>query len=146
MSGWKGTSTTSHPSPTTTNTPTDNLAGSSGAQSEAKPSFSYKFDPITATAADVRALLDAGALTCVDLVDTYLYQISRYNHYLRGVLQTAPRDLLLKRAKELDAERKAKKGTCGPLHGIPVSIAHLHPITTPIQSSSLAKLTTPRSS
>lgn len=113
-----------HPTPLptpfpTTNNPTDNLAGP-GAQNEAKPSFDYRFDPIAATASDLRSLLDVGALTCVDLVETYLYQISRYNHYLRGVLQTAPREILLKRAKGLDTERKAKPEGCGPLHGIPV--------------------------
>lgn len=90
-------------------------------EKSATSSDDLKFDPVTATASELRSRLDGGSLTSVDLVQTYLLQISAYNHKLHAVIQTAPRDLLLKRAVALDAERNNGK-PCGPLHGIPILV------------------------
>ena len=99
------------------------MSGWKGAKDAATPtSFSYKFNPISTTASELRPLLDNGTLTCLDLVHTYLYHTSRYNGYLRGVLQTAPSSILEARAKALDAERKQDPSKCGPLHGIPILV------------------------
>lgn len=79
------------------------------------------FDPLRTTACDIRELLDRGSVTCFEVVEVYLRQIDLYGHQLHAVIQTTPRELLQKRAAELDAERKNGK-MCGPLHGIPILI------------------------
>ncbi|KAL9624665.1 MAG: hypothetical protein Q9160_001019 [Pyrenula sp. 1 TL-2023] len=79
------------------------------------------FDPLRTNACDIRELLDRGAVTCFDVVEVYLRQIDLYGHQLHAVIQTTPRELLQKRAAELDAERK--NGIIrGPLHGIPILV------------------------
>lgn len=73
----------------------------------------------TATADDFQRLLSSNALTSRQLVLSYLAQIRRHDDYLKAVINTAPQDLLLRRADLLDDERKAGK-VRSPLHGIPV--------------------------
>jgi len=74
---------------------------------------------LTATADDLQRLLSSNALTSRQLVLSYLAQIRRHDDYLKAVINTAPQDLLLRRADLLDDERKAGK-VRSPLHGIPV--------------------------
>lgn len=77
------------------------------------------FNPLISTADELQRRLVDGTLTSVNLVETYLLQISEYNHRLCAVIQTAPKALLLERARLLDDERRDGK-KCGPLHGIPI--------------------------
>jgi len=74
----------------------------------------------SATLADLNAAFDSGALTSEKLVEMCLARIRAYDHQgpgLNAVMALNPK--ALERARELDAERKAK-GPRSPLHGIPV--------------------------
>ncbi|KAL2820868.1 amidase signature domain-containing protein [Aspergillus cavernicola] len=73
-------------------------------------------------AADVRSLgelLISKQVTSQTLVNMYLDQIDKHDNYLHAMIQTTPREILMKRAQELDKEREAGK-VRGPLHGIPI--------------------------
>jgi len=78
------------------------------------------FDLTTASVADVRAAMDAGALTSEKLVQLCIARIEAYDKSgpaINAIITVNPRALEMARA--LDAERKAK-GPRSPLHGIPV--------------------------
>lgn len=80
------------------------------------------FDLLTASIADIHAVVDAGKLTYEGLVGLYLKRIDAYDKKgpaLRAVLTVNPRAVEI--ARELDAERKAK-GRRSPLHGIPIAV------------------------
>lgn len=77
-------------------------------------------DVVTATAGDLRQLLDAGKTTSVELVQLYLAQIARHNHQFHAITATAPAEKLLQEALALDTERL--EGPRGPLHGIPITL------------------------
>lgn len=82
------------------------------------------FDILTATATDLCRLLEAGQITSVDIVEAYLAQIERHNKTgleLRAIISTAPREVVLSRAAELDTERLSGK-IRSALHGIPIII------------------------
>lgn len=85
-----------------------------------RPPAAMDLDLLTATADDLQRLLSTNSgFTSKQLVTSYLEQIRRHDDYLRAIINTAPEQLLLQRAEQLDDERKA--GTVrGPLHGIPV--------------------------
>ncbi|KAL4866522.1 hypothetical protein BDV12DRAFT_172729 [Aspergillus spectabilis] len=73
-------------------------------------------------AADVRSLgelLTSNRITSQSLVNRYIDQIDKHDDYLHAMIQTTPREILMKRAQELDKEREAGK-IRGPLHGIPI--------------------------
>ncbi len=75
-----------------------------------------------ATVEDINKAFAAGTLTSEELVRRYLARIEAYNKQgpaLRAVIAVAPN--ALERARELDAERKAK-GPRSPLHGIPIVV------------------------
>jgi hypothetical protein len=79
-------------------------------------------DVLRATAAELRTLLDAGNITSVELVKTYLSQIALHNHSgmkLNAVIATAPESFLLDQAHALDLERE-KSGPRSRIHGIPI--------------------------
>ncbi|PCG89628.1 Amidase [Penicillium occitanis (nom. inval.)] len=81
-------------------------------------------DVLTATAADLCRLLEAGQTTSVNIVEAYLAQIEKHNKTglgLRAIISTAPRDTVLSRATKLDTERLNGKIRSG-LHGIPIII------------------------
>jgi amidase len=81
-----------------------------------------EFDPLTTTAFELCDLLNAQALTSVEIVETYLHQIEQHNRrgrQLRALISVAPRHELIRIAKKLDAERARGKRR-GPLHGVPV--------------------------
>jgi hypothetical protein len=75
------------------------------------------FHPLTTSASDLSKLLALGKITSTQILNDYYRQILKYNGYLKAVLQLAPG--AIDRARALDAER-AKGGSFGPLHGIPV--------------------------
>lgn len=84
----------------------------------------HPFDVLTATATDLRSLLQAGQTSTVDIVEAYLAQIEKHNKIglgLRAIISTAPRDIVLSRAAELDTERLNGKLRSG-LHGIPIIV------------------------
>jgi amidase len=83
--------------------------------------MSATFDILTTTAAELQDLLrtSAGGIDSEYVVRQYLAQIKRHEGYLRAVISTAPENVVLKRAHDLDVERATGK-IRGPLHGIPV--------------------------
>lgn len=79
---------------------------------------------LTATASDLRKLLETGKCTTVDIVKEYLTQIALHNHYgmkMHAVISTPPTDQILELGHELDIKRE-KTGPRSRLHGIPIII------------------------
>lgn len=91
------------------------------------------FDVLTSTASELREKLSAGALTSVRIVESYLSQIVKHNHYgakLNAMITVAPAELARKWAGELDRERGEGR-VRGPLHGLPIIIkVRAYPETT----------------
>ncbi|KAK4144202.1 amidase signature domain-containing protein [Dichotomopilus funicola] len=84
------------------------------------------FDVLTATASDLRVLLEQRKVTSVQLVQAYLQQIRTHNKdgaRLRAVISVVPEKQLLDTAAQLDQERESGK-TRSPYHGIPYSRAN----------------------
>lgn len=82
------------------------------------------FDVLTATASELQKLMDDGELTSEELVNTYLKQINKHNHYgmrLNAVISTAGKEEIAEAARALDHERRVS-GKRGPLHGIPILV------------------------
>ena len=82
------------------------------------------FDVLTATASQLQTLLEAGTISSVDILNSYLDQIEKHNHNgqsLHAVIATAPREIVLDRARLLDQER-AERGPRGSMHGIPIIV------------------------
>jgi amidase len=80
------------------------------------------FDPLVVSAFELSELLNAQAMTSVEIVELYLHQIEQHNRrgrQLRALISVAPKHELLKIAKKLDDERLRGK-IRGPLHGIPI--------------------------
>jgi amidase len=78
-------------------------------------------DFLTATIADLLALLESGKVTSEQLVKDYLSRVEENNHkglQLRAVLEAAPYDKVIEEARCLDSKRKNGR-IVGPLHGIP---------------------------
>lgn len=81
-----------------------------------------EFDPLVVSAFELSELLNAQAITCVEIVELYLHQIEQHNRrgrQLRALISVAPKHELMKIAKKLDEERLRGK-IRGPLHGIPI--------------------------
>ncbi|KAF2477601.1 amidase signature enzyme [Lindgomyces ingoldianus] len=79
-------------------------------------------DPLVISAYELSEMLNAGAITSVEIVESYLYQIEQHNRrgrQLRALISVAPRHELLRIARRLDDERLKGKRR-GPLHGIPI--------------------------
>lgn len=76
-----------------------------------------RFDPIEATVDAIHTAMEAGTITSLQLVETYLQRIEEYDSVLNSIVTVNPdvRD----RAKELDS-RFERRGSLGPLHGVPV--------------------------
>lgn len=72
---------------------------------------------LEADIASMQAAMEAGTLCSEDLVEVYLERISKYDTWLRSIIEINPEALQI--AKALDTERKSK-GSRGPLHGIPI--------------------------
>ncbi|KAH3904255.1 hypothetical protein HBI56_176640 [Parastagonospora nodorum] len=83
-----------------------------------------EFDPLIVSAFDLSELMNAQAISSVEIVELYLHQIDEHNRrgrQLRALISVAPRHELLKIAKKLDDERLRGK-VRGPLHGIPIVV------------------------
>lgn len=83
-----------------------------------------EFDPLVMTAFELSEMLNAGAITSVEIVQCYLNQIEQHNRrgrQLRALISVAPRHELLRIARKLDEERARGKRR-GPLHGIPIVV------------------------
>ncbi|KAF2002411.1 amidase signature enzyme [Amniculicola lignicola CBS 123094] len=81
-----------------------------------------EFDPLAVSAFELSEMLNAGAITSVEIVEAYLYQIDQHNRrgrQLRALISVAPKHELLRIARRLDEERARGKRR-GPLHGIPI--------------------------
>jgi amidase len=80
------------------------------------------FDPLTVSAFELSELLNAQALSSVQIVQLYLREIELHNRrgrQLRALISVAPKHEVLKIARKLDEER-ARGKIRGPLHGIPI--------------------------
>jgi amidase len=80
------------------------------------------FDPLTVSAFELSELLNAQAVTSVQIVRLYLREIEMHNRrgrQLRALISVAPKYEVLKIARKLDEER-ARGKIRGPLHGIPI--------------------------
>jgi Asp-tRNA(Asn)/Glu-tRNA(Gln) amidotransferase A subunit family amidase len=82
------------------------------------------FDLLTTNAIDLQSLLSSGQLSSVNLVEGYLSQVESHNERglgLRAIATLSPKDDSLRRARELDYERRCGR-VRGPLHGIPIVV------------------------
>lgn len=82
------------------------------------------FDVLTTTASQLRERLQAGTITSVAIVKSYLTQIENHNHagaHLNAMLSMPTKEKLFKIANTLDEERAARQ-LRGPLHGIPITL------------------------
>lgn len=80
------------------------------------------FDPLTISAFELSELMNAQALTSVQIVRLYLKEIEQHNRrgrQLRALISVAPKHEVIKMARKLDDER-ARGKIRGPLHGIPI--------------------------
>lgn len=74
------------------------------------------------TASEISTCLASGAISSVQLVTACLDQIDKHNwqgRKLKALVAVAPRDVALKRAEELDGERRAGR-VRSALHGVPI--------------------------
>lgn len=95
---------------------------SSFTSSAADETWLPDFDPLTVSAFELSELLNAQAITSVQIVELYLREIELHNRrgrQLRALISVAPKHEALKIAKKLDDER-ARGKIRGPLHGIPI--------------------------
>jgi amidase len=90
--------------------------------SSANDTWLPDFDPLTVSAFELSELLNAQAISSVQIVQLYLREIEMHNRrgrQLRALISVAPKHEVLKIAKNLDEER-ARGKIRGPLHGIPI--------------------------
>ncbi|WRT64097.1 uncharacterized protein IL334_001026 [Kwoniella shivajii] len=103
-----------------------------------------RLDLLQTSIQQVQALLKNGNITSVQLVNTYLDRIERDNidgMELRAVIQLAPKESVLKIAKQMDEERSSGN-IRGELHGIPIlvkdNIAAAHELGVDTTAGSIA--------
>lgn len=100
----------------------DNGSRKASFTSSAEETWLPDFDLLTVSAFELSELLNAQAVTSVQIVELYLREIESHNRrgrQLRALISVAPRPDVLKIAKKLDDER-ARGKIRGPLHGIPI--------------------------
>jgi hypothetical protein len=81
-------------------------------------------DLLTATVAELQALLAEGTVTSEELLRYYVAHIEANNYRgleLRAVLELAPYEDLIQQARRCDRERRNGR-IRGPLHGIPILV------------------------
>ncbi|KAL7776255.1 hypothetical protein CFE70_006671 [Pyrenophora teres f. teres 0-1] len=103
---------------------TDTSHGSRKASftSSADDTWGPDCDPLTVSAFELSELLNAQAITSVQIVRLYLKEIEMHNRrgrQLRALISVAPKHELVRIARKLDEER-ARGKIRGPLHGIPI--------------------------
>lgn len=79
---------------------------------------------LTTTTSQLRESLQAGTITSVAIVESYLAQIENHNHagaHLNAMLSMPAKEMLRGIATTLDEERAAGQ-LRGPLHGIPITL------------------------
>lgn len=95
--------------------------GSAGTRSEKsqgrRSSGESEFDPLEATAAEIRDLYRSNRTTVSAVVERYLERIRAYEGELGAIIRVNPN--AMDRAEELDAALESNEPV-GPLHGIPV--------------------------
>lgn len=82
------------------------------------------FNVLTVTASELQERLAASTLTSLQIATGYLSQIEKHNDSgmrLNAMITIAPEELVYRRARELDRERKEGR-VKGPLHGIPIIV------------------------
>lgn len=76
-------------------------------------------DLLSATAADLRNLLQTNQVSSVDLVKAYMRQIIKYDGRLKALISLAPEEDVIASAAALDKERLEGRER-SQLHGIPI--------------------------
>lgn len=101
-------------------------------QTPAPPSFSV----VERTIPELRAAMEQGRISSVDLVREYLVRIALYEDRLNAILTVNPN--VLEEAAERDRERAAGR-VRGPLHGIPIALKdNIHTTDMPTTGGALA--------
>ncbi|KAL6353553.1 hypothetical protein LRP88_14049 [Fusarium phalaenopsidis] len=80
------------------------------------------FDVLTTTADDLRKRFEAGTITSLEIVESYLSHIEAHNTTgakCRAIISIPPRFQLIAWVAQLDEERR-RGDVKGPLHGIPI--------------------------
>ncbi|KAJ5738943.1 amidase signature enzyme [Penicillium malachiteum] len=77
------------------------------------------FAVLTTNAVELQRLLQENNITSAQIVEEYLRQIDRYEPKLNALISPAPRDKVLRVAKDLDEERQRGQ-IRGPFHGVPI--------------------------
>jgi amidase len=101
---------------------TSNASRKASFTSSADDAWLPDFDPLTISAFELSELLNAQAITSVQIVRLYLKEIEMHNRrgrQLRALISVAPKHEVIKIARKLDDER-ARGKIRGPLHGIPI--------------------------
>ncbi|MFC6768695.1 amidase [Natrinema soli] len=88
-----------------------------------KPASPSKFDPIEATASELRKLYRTNQISVSAVVKQYLERIRAYEDELGAIIRVNPD--VMERAAELDAALESNE-LVGPLHGIPVLLKDNH--------------------
>lgn len=105
------------------------ISGAVGARSprdgkpEGKSKGTAKFDPVRATAAELRKLYRTNQISVRTVVEQYLERIWEYEDELGAIIHVNPH--VMERAAELDAALDSNE-LVGPLHGIPVILKDNH--------------------
>src|ERR1700735_3284894 len=71
--------------------------------------------------------LQAGRVSCVELMNDCLDHIARLNPAFNAIVALQERDVLLSQARDCDAERRRGQ-VRGPLHGVPFAVKDLEPV------------------
>ena len=76
-----------------------------------------------APATQLRQLIDAGQVSCVELAELFYQRIEEFNPQLNAYLTLCPEQALETAGKAQDARQRGESR--GPLHGIPISVKDL---------------------
>src|ERR1700753_1114082 len=96
------------------------------------------FDPLSTPALELQTLQEQGKLSAVQIVETYLAQIYKFDQagpHINALISVAPRHILLAQAIKLDDERAAGK-VRSALHGLPI----IFKVSMPYEASSRNKI------
>lgn len=105
------------------------LTGVAAAATVGAPAFAAAPAPELAAldAVSLAKTIRSKRASCVEVMEAHLKQIERLNGAANAIVALQPRDVLLREAKERDAQL-AKGDAIGPLHGFPHAVKDLAPV------------------